>query len=113
MAAKRLPSIRVMAHTLQVPKPTIGDAYDRLVAHARSLLHADPASTYRRAPLSLMDIGPRLDRAIDPLWIARQPLEASANMLPPRLRLDAARLDAQGRRAPRTAVTGARWIGPG
>lgn len=50
MAAKRLPSIRVMAHTLQVPKPTIGDAYDRLVAHARSLLHADPASTYRRAP---------------------------------------------------------------
>ncbi|WP_338910249.1 hypothetical protein [Mycetohabitans rhizoxinica] len=60
-----------------------------------------------------MDIGPRLDRAIDPLWIARQSLETSANMLTPGCGSMPHRLDARGRRAPRTAVAGTRWIGPG
>ena len=27
------------------------------------------------APLSLAEIGPKLDRAIDPLWVSRQSLE--------------------------------------
>jgi DNA-binding transcriptional MocR family regulator len=35
------------------------------------------------APLSLVDIGPRLDREIDPLWVAHQALTAGKEMLKP------------------------------
>ena len=35
------------------------------------------------APLSLAEIGPRLDRAVDPLWVSRQSLEGGDEMLKP------------------------------
>src|SRR3546814_6728010 len=34
-------------------------------------------------PLSLGDIGPRLDREIDPLWVARQALDSDEGLLKP------------------------------
>ncbi|MGE0240134.1 MAG: PLP-dependent aminotransferase family protein, partial [Parvibaculaceae bacterium] len=34
-------------------------------------------------PLTLAEIGPKLDRAIDPLWVSRQSLEAGERMLKP------------------------------
>lgn len=81
----RLPSIRRLASTLQVSKSTVVEAYDRLAAEG--------AITPRRGsgfyvagptrPLSLADIGPKRDRAIDPLWVMRQSLEADASTLMP------------------------------
>ncbi|WP_292412524.1 PLP-dependent aminotransferase family protein, partial [Mesorhizobium sp.] len=35
------------------------------------------------APLSLAEIGPRLDREVDPLWVSRQSLEAGDEVLKP------------------------------
>ncbi|MFP3758732.1 PLP-dependent aminotransferase family protein, partial [Cupriavidus sp. SIMBA_020] len=35
------------------------------------------------APLALTEIGPRLDREIDPLWVSRQSLEAAPDALRP------------------------------
>jgi DNA-binding transcriptional MocR family regulator len=81
----RLPSIRSFAATLGVSKSTVVDAYDRLVAEG--------AIASRRGsgffvsgplpPLALAEIGPKLDRAIDPLWVSRQSLEAGDKMLKP------------------------------
>src|SRR5262249_36817590 len=39
--------------------------------------------TARRAPPSLQDLAPRLDRAIDPVWVARQSLEMEERALRP------------------------------
>jgi DNA-binding transcriptional MocR family regulator len=81
----RLPSLRTMAQTLAVSKTTVVDAYDRLVADG-TITARRGAGFYvsgRAAPLSLADIGPRLDRAVDPLWIARQSLEAGDTLLTP------------------------------
>jgi DNA-binding transcriptional MocR family regulator len=81
----RLPSIRRLAEAQGVSKSTVVDAYDRLVA--------DGTIGSRRGsgffvsgplpPLTLAEIGPRLDRAIDPLWVSRQSLEAGEKMLKP------------------------------
>lgn len=81
----RLPSIRGFAGTLGVSKSTVVDAYDRLVA--------DGTIGSRRGsgffvsgplpPLALAEIGPKLDRALDPLWVSRQSLEAGERMLRP------------------------------
>jgi DNA-binding transcriptional MocR family regulator len=81
----RLPSIRGFAEAQGVSKSTVVDAYDRLVA--------DGTIGSRRGsgffvsgplpPLALAEIGPRLDRAIDPLWVSRQSLEAGEKMLKP------------------------------
>lgn len=70
----RLPSIRAMSDTLSVSKSTVVQAYERL--------SAEGAITSRRGagfyvagvtrPLSLAEVGPRLDQAIDPLWVMRQ-----------------------------------------
>jgi DNA-binding transcriptional MocR family regulator len=81
----RLPSIRSFAEAQGVSKSTVVDAYDRLVA--------DGTIASRRGsgffvsgplpPLALAEIGPKLDRAIDPLWVSRQSLEAGEKMLKP------------------------------
>ncbi|MEP4106489.1 MAG: winged helix-turn-helix domain-containing protein, partial [Nitratireductor sp.] len=77
-AGARLPSIRQMARMAGVSPSTVVEAYDRLVAEG--LIGARPGSGFyvaaQAAPLELARVGPRRDRAIDPLWVSRQSLEA-------------------------------------
>lgn len=81
----QLPSIRALAQTMRVSKSTIVEAYERLAAEG--IIRSRPGAGFYvaapLAPLSLADIGPTLDRAIDPLWISRQSLVAGAEVLKP------------------------------
>ncbi|WP_374940360.1 PLP-dependent aminotransferase family protein [Mesorhizobium sp. INR15] len=81
----RLPSIRAFAKTMQVSKSTVVEAYERLAAEG--VIRSRPGSGFYAAgplaPLSLAEIGPRLDRAVDPLWVSRQSLEAGDDTLKP------------------------------
>jgi DNA-binding transcriptional MocR family regulator len=81
----KLPSIRSLAVTMAVSKSTIVEAYDRLAAEG--VIQSRRGSGFYVAghlpPLSLAEIGPRLDRAIDPLWVSRTSLEASDDMAMP------------------------------
>lgn len=74
----RLPSVRGLAASLAVSTSTVVDAYERLVAEGAIL--ARPGSGFyvasQTAPLSLLAVGPKLDRAVDPFWVSRQSLEA-------------------------------------
>lgn len=81
----KLPSIRSLSQTMQLSTSTVVEAYERLVAEG--LIRSRPGSGFYvagpLAPLSLAAIGPKLDRAIDPLWVSRQSLEASDTVLKP------------------------------
>lgn len=81
----KLPSIRAFAGTMRVSVATVVEAYDRLAADG--VIRARPGSGFYvcspLAPLSLAEIGPRLDREIDPLWVSRQSLDAGDGMLKP------------------------------
>lgn len=81
----RAPSIRAMAQAMGVSKSTVVEAYDRLAAEG--VVEARRGSGFyvagHAAPLALSEIGPRLDRSIDPLWISRQSLEAGQGALKP------------------------------
>ena len=81
----RLPSIRGLSASLKVSASTVVDAYERLVAEGAIL--SRPGSGFyvasHAAPLSLADIGPKLDRAVDPFWVSRQSLEADESDLKP------------------------------
>lgn len=81
----RIPSVRAMAQTMQVSVSTVLEAYERLMAEG--VLSARPGSGYYVAgpvaPLALTELGPRLDRAVDPLWISRQSLETTSDALKP------------------------------
>lgn len=81
----KLPSIRGMAESMRVSKSTVVDAYDRLAAEGA--IRSRPGSGFfvagHVAPLSLSEIGPRIDRAIDPFWVSRQSLESSDTVLMP------------------------------
>ncbi|WP_454848686.1 aminotransferase-like domain-containing protein [Rhizobium binxianense] len=81
----KLPSIRGLAGTLKVSTSTVVDAYERLVAEGAIL--SRPGSGFyvasQAAPLSLSEIGPKLDRAVDPFWVSRQSLEAGDGDLKP------------------------------
>ncbi|OQM75559.1 PLP-dependent aminotransferase family protein [Manganibacter manganicus] len=81
----KLPSIRQCAETMQVSKSTVVEAYDRLAAEG--IIQSRRGSGFyvsgHTQPLSLDNIGPRLDRAIDPLWISRQSLEMGDEFLKP------------------------------
>ena len=82
---ERLPSIRRFAENLGVSPSTVVEAYDRLAAEG--IIRSRPGSGFfvsgAVAPLALADVGPRLDQAIDPFWVSRQSLDASADMLKP------------------------------
>ncbi|MDI7862299.1 PLP-dependent aminotransferase family protein [Rhizobiaceae bacterium n13] len=82
---EKLPSIRRFAETMRVSKSTVVEAFERLVASG--VIRSRPGSGFYVAghtlPLALKEIGPRLDREIDPLWVSRQSLEASPAMLIP------------------------------
>jgi len=82
---ERLPSIRDLARSLQVSPSTVVEAYDRLAAEG--LIYARRGAGFYVAqsttPFTLADIAPRLERAVDPLWVSRQSLEAEAGTLMP------------------------------
>ncbi|MFN0262968.1 PLP-dependent aminotransferase family protein [Tepidamorphus sp. 3E244] len=84
-AGAKLPSIRQMAARMEVSTSTVVEAYERLVAEG--LVHSRPGSGFyvanQAAPMELSDVGPRLDRAVDPLWVSRQSLDAGDKMLRP------------------------------
>lgn len=81
----RLPSVRAQAKQLQVSLSTVVEAYDRLVAEG--VIYARRGAGFYVAeaimPLSLAAITPKLDRAVDPLWVSRQSLEAEQSLLKP------------------------------
>jgi len=70
---------------MQVSKSTVVEAYDRLAAEG--IIRSRPGSGFYvaapLAPLSLAEIGPKLDREIDPFWISRQSLDAGEEILKP------------------------------
>ncbi|MFT4192373.1 MAG: PLP-dependent aminotransferase family protein [Comamonas sp.] len=84
-AGTRLPSVRSMAGAMAVSISTVVEAYGRL--EAEGLLEARRGSGFYVAPalpaLSLQDVGPRLDREVDPLWVARQSLQGGEALLKP------------------------------
>jgi DNA-binding transcriptional MocR family regulator len=73
----RLPSVRAFAKAMHVSASTVVEAYERLAAEG--LIRSRPGSGFYvsspLAPLSLSEIGPKLDRAVDPFWVSRQALE--------------------------------------
>jgi DNA-binding transcriptional MocR family regulator len=81
----KLPSVRSLAATLKVSTSTVVDAYDRLAAEG--VITSRPGSGFyvanQTAPLSLAQIGPKLDRAVDPLWVSRQSLDVRRDGLTP------------------------------
>lgn len=81
----RLPSIRQQADRMGVSRSTVVDAYDRLAAEG--LIRSRRGSGFYVAghppPFSLAETAPDLEREVDPLWIARQSLEADAAALKP------------------------------
>src|SRR5262245_57142047 len=81
----RLPSIRTAASAFGVSKSTMVEAYDRLVAsgHIQARRGSGFIVTGRRAAPSLQELAPKLDRAIDPAWVARQSLETESQALRP------------------------------
>lgn len=85
MPGARLPSIRRMAETQGVSKSTVVEAYDRLAAEG--VVVSRPGSGFfvagRMPVLRLAEAGPKLDRVIDPFWVARQSLETPAEVLKP------------------------------
>ncbi len=81
----RLPSIRAFAAAMKVSKSTVVEAYDRL--SAEGIITSRPGSGFYvdapLAPLSLADLGPKLDQEVDPLWITRQALGRNPALLMP------------------------------
>ncbi|QFR35141.1 aminotransferase class I/II-fold pyridoxal phosphate-dependent enzyme [Ancylobacter sp. TS-1] len=81
----RLPSVRAQAKVMGVSVSTVVEAYERLAAEG--VIRSRPGAGFYvagpPAPLALAQIGPRLDREIDPLWISRQSLEAGGEVLKP------------------------------
>lgn len=81
----KLPSIRAFAKTMRVSTSTVVEAYERLAADG--VIRARPGSGFyvcsALAPLALSEIGPKLDREVDPLWVSRQSLDAGDDVLKP------------------------------
>lgn len=78
VAGARLPSVRALARSTEVSVSTVVEAYNRLVA--AGVIVSRPGSGFyvapQLAPMQLSAVEPKLDRAIDPLWVSRQSLEA-------------------------------------
>ncbi len=84
-SGSRLPSVREQAKALSLSVSTVVEAYERLVAEG--VLASRRGSGFYVAgptpPLDLAELGPKLDREVDPLWISRQSLETSPSVLKP------------------------------
>jgi DNA-binding transcriptional MocR family regulator len=74
-----------LAATLKVSPSTVVEAYDRLAAEG--VVRSRPGSGFYVsegvATPAVNELQPRADRAIDPLWVSRQSLDASAQALKP------------------------------
>lgn len=86
MPGDRLPSVRGLAASLKVAPATVVEAYERLVAEG--LIHARRGSGYYVSqtvlqPLTLMKAETPQARAVDPLWVSRQSLDAEDAVLRP------------------------------
>jgi len=82
----RLPSIRRQARTSGVSPSTVVEAYDRL--EAEGLIRARRGSGFYVTgadlpPMALAEMGPALDRDVDPFWVSRQSLDAEPDVLKP------------------------------
>ncbi len=82
----RLPSVRAFAGTMGVSPSTVVEAYDRLAAEG--VIQARRGAGFYvtgtgMPPLSIGEMGPRRDRAVDPFWVSRQSLDADASMAKP------------------------------
>ncbi len=81
----RLPSVRAQAQAMKLSVSTVVEAYERLAAEG--IISSRPGSGFYVngpvAPLALAEVGPKLDREIDPLWISRQSLETGVSVLKP------------------------------
>ena len=82
---EKLPSIRRFASTAGVSPSTVVEAYERLAAEG--LIRSRQGSGFyvagAIAPLALTEVGLRRDLAVDPFWVSRQSLDASADTLKP------------------------------
>ncbi len=82
---EKLPSIRGFAATMNVSPSTVVDAYDRLTSEG--VIHARRGSGFYVAdstlPFAVTEVGPSLDREIDPFWVSRQSLDAGPDMVKP------------------------------
>ncbi len=85
MPGTRLPSVRATAKRYGFSPSTVVEAYERL--QTDGVISSRPGAGFyvsdMTAPLSLADMGPNLDRAVDPLWVSRQSLETSSDALKP------------------------------
>ncbi len=81
----KLPSVRALAKALTVSTSTVVEAYERLVAEGA--IRSRPGSGFyvasQLAPLSLAEIGPKLDRQVDPFWVSRLALEGGQGFAMP------------------------------
>ncbi|SFR99988.1 DNA-binding transcriptional regulator, MocR family, contains an aminotransferase domain [Dyella sp. OK004] len=81
----RLPSVRAQARAMRLSVSTVLEAYERLVAEG--IITSRPGSGFYvsgpAAPLALTEIGPKLDREVDPLWVSRQSLDSDSSTLKP------------------------------
>lgn len=81
----RLPSVRQQAGLAGVSVSTVVEAYERLAAE--NLIVSRPGAGFfvsgPVAPLDLTRMAAGVDRAIDPLWISRQSLDADDRVLKP------------------------------
>ena len=85
LPGNRLPSVRAQAQTMKVSISTVVEAYERLMAEG-IITSRKGAGFYVNgpiAPLALTQIGPKIDREVDPLWISRQSLETDTTVLKP------------------------------
>lgn len=85
LPSHRLPSVRQQARTLRVSVSTVVEAYERLMAEG--IILSKPGSGFYVsgpvAPLALAQMGPKLDREVDPLWVSRQALDTDHSTLKP------------------------------
>jgi DNA-binding transcriptional MocR family regulator len=84
-AGAKLPSVRAFAKMMLVSTSTVVEAYERLIAEG--ILQSRPGSGFyvvaALAPLSIAEIGPKLDRAVDPFWVSRLALGGQDGMIKP------------------------------
>ena len=81
----KLPSVRGLASRLGVSPSTVVEAYDVLAAEG--VIFARRGSGFfvadRVQPFVVSQTGPQLEREIDPLWVARQSIDAGDDMAKP------------------------------
>lgn len=85
LSGERVPSIRRLAAQTGVSPSTVVEAYDRLVAEGviRSRPGAGFYVTGQAALKELRASSTNPDRAVDPLWVSRQSLDAGSDVLKP------------------------------